>query len=290
MTLRRKGAVLSVLVLTLALIGCGEEKEMTAVEIRDAVVEAAANIETSQFDMNTTWNITRRNGESSEVLPLATVTGTGSGILDEANQKMETKMTFCLPPKKGGTINMEIEQYLVPKAIYTMTTMPGKPTTWTKKDLEKDWEEISPIKQEMELLTSGQVELLGSEQINGTDCYLLKVVPSIEKLWEAMIEPGIGVIIIEDEVDPEKVVEKGLMRVWVAKDSFFLMQDEIQIRMAMSSKALDLPLGEEEFDMIVDIEASSKHHNYNQPISIELPQEPEETAKTSALAPAGHGL
>jgi hypothetical protein len=180
---------------------------------------------------------------------------------------------------------MEIEQYFDPKAIYTKMTIPGQPTTWTKEDVDKDWEEMSPMKQEMELLTSGQVELLDSEEINGTDCYLLKVAPSIEKLWEVMVQPGMGDIIVEEKVDPQEMVKSGSLRMWIAKDSLFLMKDEMEMRMVVSSEAVKLPLGEEEFEMIIDTEASSTHHNYNQPVSIELPPEAKEAVGTSPLAP-----
>ena len=274
-------AALLGLALAVDLVGCRAEKEMTAEEIRDATVEAWANIETTQFDMNLTWNITKKNGEPSGVLLLITLTGTG--ILDEVNQemKMETKMTLYLPPEEGGTIDIQIEQYFDPKAIYTKTTMPERPATWIKEDVEKDWEEISPIKQEMELLASGQVELLGSEEVNGIDCYLLKVVPSIEKLWEVMIEPGMDMLIMEEKVDPQEMIESGSLRMWIAKDSLFLMKDEMEMRMVLSSEAVNLPLGEEEFEMVVDLEGSSTHYNYNQPVSIELPPEAEEAAGTS---------
>ncbi len=273
------------LALALALVGCRAEKEMTAEEIRDAVVEAWANIETTQFDMNSTWNITKKNGEPSEVLLLIILTGTG--ILDEVNQemKMETEMALYLPPEGGDTIDMEMEQYFVPKAIYTKTTIPGQPTIWTKEDVERDWEEMSPMKQEMELLTSGQVELLGSEEINGTDCYLLKVVLSIEKLWEVMVQPGMGDIIAEEKVDPQEMIESGSLRMWIAKDSLFLMKDKMEMRMVVSSEAVKLPLGEEEFEMIVDVKVSSTHHNYNQPVSIELPPEAEEAVGISPVGP-----
>lgn len=95
-------AALLGLALAVDLVGCRAEKEMTAEEIRDAVVEAWANIETTQFDMNSTWNITKKNGEPSKVLLLITLTGTG--ILDEVNQemKMEMEMTLYLPPEGGA--------------------------------------------------------------------------------------------------------------------------------------------------------------------------------------------
>jgi hypothetical protein len=72
---------------------------------------------------------------------------------------------------------------------------------------------------------------------------------------------------------------------WIAKDSLFLMKDEMEMRMVVSSEAVKLPLGEEEFEMIIDTEASSTHHNYNQPVSIELPPEAKEAVGTSPLAP-----
>ena len=270
------------LALAPALVGCRAEKEMTAQEIRDAAVEAWANIKTTQFDINSTRSITKKNDEPSEVLMLDILTGTG--ILDEVNQEMKTEMEiktlYLFPegdPEGGGTIDMEVEQYFVPKGIYTKTTRPGQFTSWTKEDMERDWEEMSPMKQEMELLTSGQVELLGSEEINGTDCYLLKVVPSIEKLWEVMDKLEMGNNIAKEKVDPQEMIKSVLLRMWIAKDSFFLMKDKVKMRMVVRPEDVKLPLEEEEkFEMVVDDKTSSTYHNYNQPISIELPPEAEE--------------
>jgi hypothetical protein len=96
-------AALLGLALAVDLVGCRAEKEMTAEEIRDAVVEAWANIETTQFDMNSTWNITKKNGEPAGIFPLL-ITLTGTGILDEVNQEMkvEMEMTLYLPPEGGA--------------------------------------------------------------------------------------------------------------------------------------------------------------------------------------------
>ena len=61
----------------------------------------------------------------------------------------------------------------------------------------------------------------------------------------------------------------------------------MEMRMVVSSEAVKLPLGEEEFEMIVDVKVSSTHHNYNQPVSIELPPEAEEAV---GISPVGSEL
>ena len=186
-------------------------------------------------------------------------------------------MTLDLPLEEGGPmeIEMEMDQYVVAEVVYMRMTMPELPTTWVKQDLPPGyWEEMSEIEQGIELLEFAQAELLGMEQVGGTNCYLLKVEPEIEKLWEAMMQqPGMGELMGGEIVDLEEIVESFLMRMWIAKNTFFPMKDEMRMTMFMSSEAMDLPPEEEEFEMTMEMETTSIYRNHNQPVSIELPAE-----------------
>lgn len=290
MALKRILVVFAVLAVALAValplvIYGGEEpaapeEKMTAEEIRDAVVEAAGNITTVQYDMDMDMSF---SGEMTMPATMSDIVM--SGIVDEVNQEMKMSMTLDLPPEQGGP--MEMEMYVVADVMYQQIPIPGMPAIWGKLELpEEYWEEASVIGRAIELLESAQAELLGTEGVGGTDCYLLKVEPDVEKLWEKMMQQiamfGVveeAMLAMSDLEEFEEMVESFSVKEWVAKDTFFLMKDETQMTMVMGPEAMNLPLGEEEFEVTMDMEVSTEYWNYNQPVSIELPAEAEEAVE-----------
>jgi len=61
---------------------------------------------------------------------------------------------------------------------------------------------------------------------------------------------------------------------WIAKDTYFLMKAEIDVDVESTAEIMDY-LGEEG-EMSIDMTLSFLAHNYNQPVTIELPPEAEE--------------
>jgi len=161
---------------------------------------------------------------------------------------------------------------------------------WTKEELPAQaWEIIkglSGLENYKELLKTAQVEVIGSEEVKGVDCYVLKLTPEIAQLLQTTgggFAGGVpGAPPIPEEILQE-VFSDFTVKQWIAKDTYFLMKAEIDAVMQLTSEFWEY-LGEEgemgeEAQMSIDSTLSFLAYNYNQPVSIVVPPEAEEATE-----------
>jgi glycine betaine/proline transport system substrate-binding protein len=85
------------------------------------------------------------------------------------------------------------------------------------------------------------------------------------------ILPGIDEDFLED------VFQDFSVRQWIAKDTYFLIKAEMDMTLELTPAAMGFP--EEEGLVTMDIKMDMLAYDYNQPVSIELPQEAEEATR-----------
>ena len=264
--------------------GCIEEERMSTAEIKEMVIATAENTDTYKFDMDMTQK-TLISNETDETE--MTMTSTGSGVMDRTSKKMklEMMMTMQLPEEAEipETKEMKMDIYFINNTLYTKMDMgiPMMPAQWTKREMpEEYWESQNQIGQQMELLNISKVELLEDKKVNDVDCYVLKLMPDIEKYWETVMkQEGLGELMQSlrqnDSFDIGKLIKEMSIKQWIAKDTKFPVKTEVQIKMAMSSADLNIPETEEEFTMTMDQRTNIVFYDYNKPVTIELPKEAE---------------
>ncbi len=274
--------------------GCVEEKRMSTAEIKEMVLATAENTDTYKFDMDMTQK-TLISNETDETE--MTMTSTGSGVMDRTSKKMklEMMMTMQLPEEAEipETKEMKMDIYFINNTLYTKMDMgiPMMPAQWTKREMpEEYWESQNQIGQQMELLNISKVELLEDKKVNDVDCYVLKLMPDIEKYWETVMkQEGLGELMQSlrqnDSFDIGKLIKEMSIKQWIAKDTKFPVKTEVQIKMAMSSADLNIPGTEEEFTMTMDQRTNIVFYDYNKPVTIELPKEAESAGEYPMFPP-----
>lgn len=253
-----------VLVMVLSFVACGEELP-SAQEIVDGVIDSSDNIRTYQFDIDETIDTTDGVGEEEHSFTLSS-----SGTVDVENRQLrvDTSIAETGQPEIvwGG------EQYFIDGMLYVKPKDPEGESEWMKQEAPEGWwegmQQTGLVESQIELLEAAQVEVIGSESVGSIDCYVLKVTPDLEKLWQLF-----NYLIFQEvpEVTEEylqEIFRSFSIKQWVAKDSYFLMKAEIDI-------ATEFP-PEEPGPATIDIAMVLLSYNYNQPASIELPPEAEE--------------
>lgn len=271
---RKISVVILALTLSLAAIGCGEE-ELTQEEIEKVVDNAAAanaEVDTLRFDMDmlmTTEVIAK--GETNEI----TIVTDGAGAIDRANREMQFTMNITTD-MPGKDEQMSVEFYAVAGWMYTKVDIPVIGEQWMKmRSTMEMWEAQSQIDQQVELLqTATEVNLLGSEYISGTECYVVELVVSAEafdKLLSQQQIPGMEDINLGD-LDLTDLFKEVSVKEWIAKDGYLLMKSEIHMLMEFTSSDLGVPKADLE-KMTMDMNLEARFYNHNQAVSIELPEE-----------------
>jgi len=132
------------------------------------------------------------------------------------------------------------------------------------------------IDEGVELLKPAPVELLGSERLDGVDCYVLKVTPDMADMYEKLFQSiGQGGQWLSKIFDFEEIIRSASMKMVIAKDTFYVMKVEMQMTIVMNQENMHLPFGEATFEVSGTSEYISRAYDYNQPASIILPAEAE---------------
>ncbi len=282
--IRKTSIVALGLVTVLALGACGVDP--SAEEIVEAMTEAMGTVDTYQYEAGLAFTATGE--EAGEPIDMS-MTMDLSGALDLASQQMRAEITMeaSISGEDPDIQAIGMEMYLVDDVMYLHTQLPemGSLSMWLKSEIpEGDWEELEQVGPQIELLEAAQVTVAGSEKVGAVDCYLLQIVPDLAQLWETLMAQGQAA----GGAWPEIPVEAGLpdissfaVRQWVAKDTYYLMKAEIDVTMSMPAETAGL--SEEEGDVEFEITATLMAHDYNRPVSIELPAEAEDAIDMDAF-------
>lgn len=223
--------------------------------------------------------IIKRLSEESEIEGEAmetTMEVDGSGALDIENYQMQMAMTMnaAVPGEDDTDIGMEM--YLVDNTYYILTDALGMGPAWMKFEMPMEsWEQMNQIESQVELLEAAEVEVIGSETVNGIDCYVVEVTPDVEQLWEMASQQALLTEEMPnfDEELLDEMLQEYSVKQWIAKDSHLIMKVEMEMNIEVTPEAMGYP--EEEGGITIDMAMTMLVNDYNQPVSIELPPEAE---------------
>ena len=283
-----------VLVMACAFTACNGEALPTAEEIIDASIEALEDVRTFEFEMEASMDAdVETEGEPDD----ANIEMDASGAMDTENYQTQLAITMHMEATGEEDTDMEAEMYLVDNTFYIMTDALGMGPMWMKLDMsemeelpEEYWEQpdLSELPPEMlefltELLEAFEIEVTGSERVDGIDCYVLESTPDMEQLWQMSMEmyETMGLEMPDMTDMPEdfedlldEMFDSFSVKQWIAKDTYFPMKVEIEIIMEFTAEDVGEP--EEEGEAAIDLFMTMLIYNYNQPVSIELPPEAED--------------
>ena len=250
---------------------------MLAEEIRDEAIAAEAELDTCQFGMDMTMDM--RIVMDGETFDSAMVID-AEGAIDKPNEEMYMDMTMIMEMTGEEDMEMSMAVYIVEDWMYAGQEMPGEPAMWLKMLMpEGMWEQISEqydiVAQHLDVLLGVEVQLVGTETVDGTECYVLEVIPSMEELWALMQLAGAGEG-LPPGLDFEELITDFSIRYWIAKDTYFTLKSAVELTMVLTPEDLGIPpelAGE--FDATVDMSMTGIMHHFNEAVSIELPPEAE---------------
>jgi hypothetical protein len=280
----RKILLLSLaLVLCFAFGGCAEKGEtLTAEQVDQIVIDAVnavAEAETYKFDMGMFMTMAVVGGTDPGTMTMGANT---TGAIDNVNQEMQMVMDETMNVPQQGEQQMQVEMYIANDWIYAKTSIGEQ---WMKTELTPEmWQTQKQAEQQIELLkTAKKVRFLGSEVVDGIQCYVFDIIPDMEKLVDYLNQEqsmvGVG-------LDIAKLAELFAnmsisIKEWVAEDTLLLTKTTAHMFVEVSPE--DVGATEEDFEkMTIDMSVEVLAHDYNQPVSIELPPEALEAPEMAA--------
>jgi hypothetical protein len=262
----------------------------SAQEIIDGVLEAQDDIKSYQYDLSMTIGM---SGEvDGEAADMAMDMGF-SGVMDIENEEGGAEISLSMTATGEDDVEMAMAMYIVDDMAYVMmdiASMMGgmigedmeAGPMWMKQPVsEGEWEEMAGMLsmtgshlELLELADVADISVTGSERVEGVDCYVLEIIPSLDQLWQtAMQQMAITDMQMPDvtaEILEEAFTEFSVKQ-WVTKGTYYLTKSEMVMSMEMTPELMEL-MGEEGM-ATMDIVVTFLIYDHNQPVSINLPPE-----------------
>jgi hypothetical protein len=269
-----------VLALLLTLPGCanGEPSQPEAEQIVAEAASATAGVNTCKFDLDAAITVKMTGGTNPGDMETM---ANGSGAVDNAHREMKVSVSSTASVHGAGKLKIETQTYIVADWLYTKLILGGIGGGWFKTKLTDEiWEMQNQLGQQIELMeTATEARLMGSEAVDGTDCYVVELAPGEEKLRDFLsrqMVPGTG--IDWSEINLETLSEATSITLWIAKDTRLLMKSEIDMLVELAAE--DIGVGEGDFEKLaLDMNTKTKLYDYNEPVLIRLPEEALEAAE-----------
>jgi hypothetical protein len=256
------------LVLSFTLVGC--DKGLPQDEI-DRIIESVTNAryDTVTLDMDMAMTMEIIGGsEEGEVA----MTGDGTGVMDMVNREMQMTMNMSVDIPELGEQTMVSKVYLVGNWMYTGVEIPDFGEQWFKQEaLPGMWEQQSQLEQQLAFLkTAVEINSLPDQAVDGTDCYVFEVVPSVEALGELLAQQASSTGMDFSQFDLANLFEEMKVTEWIAKDGYQVLKSEVYMRMQVLPE--DVGATAADFDkMVMDMNMTMRLYDYNQSVSIDLP-------------------
>jgi hypothetical protein len=264
-------AFAAALVFSASLSGCAQK--VSAQEITNRTLEAFPGVNTVRMSMQSTFDTASAGSSSSFTM---STTQSMTAEIQTSPPAMHAIMNISLNTSPLGNLNVSTTLYLIESWMYASTNLTGSVNAWTKYQLKpEDWTSQNQLEQQAEFLKSAvQVSLVGSEKVEGVECFVLDVKPDLVALSEFMNaqESGSGVDGIDfSRFDLVKIFKTYSIKEWVAKDNYLLQKAEMKVVMDLSQQEV-MPTSSAE-KATFTIKSTIYFHDYNKPVNITLPPE-----------------
>lgn len=200
------------------------------------------------------------------------ITISGAGVVDVPgkNSALSLEMTFTPPGEAARTVNTDV--FVVGGWEYVYSVQDA---TWTKFSLPAGTKgpESQMEQQTMLLRTASTAVYSGQEDVDGVKCYVLKLTPDLNALWQWFLYQGKAAGLQQPppaSVNLAKATKDAQLTIWVDSDKFLVKK--VQGSMAVEFTPADVGASASDFaSMGVVLSGELSMSDYNVPVDIRLP-------------------
>jgi hypothetical protein len=259
------------LAVSLVLTGCAS-KDPVAAEVLTKSMTAMQKVSsysgTIDMKMDANFSSSGQTGTMS-------VDATGTTLADVTKMNTYSKMDMNVSILGQDPENIQEESYMADNWVYMKMSVPGAADTWTKtkSTVSLTQDQIAQLTNLMKNSISSS--LVGTENVNGLDCYILKVDPDLTTLWQwLMAQQGseLSSLIDTSKLDLTKLIKDFGIKYWVAKNSYQIVKAEANMTMVLDASDLgQTDTGDGNMTLTMNMDMTFA--DYNKPVNIVVPVE-----------------
>ncbi|OPY54472.1 MAG: hypothetical protein A4E49_01050 [Methanosaeta sp. PtaU1.Bin112] len=274
----------SLMLLTLVLLLCSNGSlglannvtfdELMASALRSLVVDSSADLKSYSFDMEMSQEIDLVNLSTNETQKLCTRSlGYGMANMTQKALKLYMASLSHTLGDKDDTSAIAIEEYLINDTIYmkvdgnwTVIEMPGIADTWATQNA---------MTQQLDMFNQSRLTLIGSENVEGDDCYKVRAEINMEAMSDQLLEDVTSLLPMKS-INYNEIFRNMTLDIcyWITKDTHLLKKTEIIESFAVTPQSLGIT-GNQSEDMEMNIKSTVTmlFEGFNESVTVSLPSE-----------------
>jgi hypothetical protein len=258
--------------MSLGLAGCGSE--VSAQTISSNAINNSSELTSTKFEASMSMVMEIIGGSDPGK---AKMLGNAAGSIDFANMEMQMTLNGSMNfPGSGGDVDMAEAMYLTGGWFYVWMSVPGEVDQWVKEKLpDYAWTSANPLDQQIEFLqTAFQVTKLGTEKIDGVDCYIIQVTPDMEALSKWLLSQQQSTGLDMGNIDLSKMFKSYSVKEWISKDAYLPVKADINVSLEILPQDMgDTPESAGMDKMTINMSEQVKYYDHGKPVIIQLPPE-----------------
>ena len=249
-------------------------EELNASELQALVADSSAKLESYRFTMEMEQSIDLTNLTSNETQKLSSrsLGFCSANTTDRAMKMVLASLTVPDADDKNVTA-MTVEEYLLNDTLYlkidrnwTALKLPGMALAWSQQNT---------MNQQVDILNHSNLTLLGSEMVDGQDCYKLLVdidTASFADQLSTQTDSYMSMLPMNFSSLYSNMTLQAYY--WITKDTHLLKKTEIWESFIVNPRSLGLQVNESE-NIVMNVATNiiMLFSGFNQRVNIELPAE-----------------
>jgi hypothetical protein len=247
--------------------------------LKQRMIDATENLTTYSYAVNSETNASYSNSSSSGSV---TVVSKSQGAVDMRNRAARSSMLLETMPKGGESKVDLLEIYFINGTDYTSWN-----GNWSSNAVSNVTEGMwvhNEIVQQVNLIGMSEMEMVGTEELDGREVYVLRGSPS-QQLYRTYLALALvsayasspislprAILRASRDINSTKLLDNGemVLTAWVDKDTYRLKKNMIETKVSATPEILNLT-GEEDFTIIAETAETSTFTDFGAPVVIALP-------------------
>jgi hypothetical protein len=263
---------------------------MSQAQLEALLADSVANqesINTYRFDLDMDMITEAIGGYEAGKMTLFTKSNGAANVASNQMQmNMEMSMSLEGVGEESGSQDLNYDMYIYPDWTYIRMEVPGMGEQWMKMPTTEDMEasfNANMVDQQLGPLESAvEIQLLRYEEVDGADCYVLSIVPDMEDFmqWVSQQQGSTQDMDWDEMAMATDAIKKLSYFCYITKDTSMLKRIVVEMEMEFTPEQAGASASD--FNtMIMIMNMDMKMYDYNEPFSIDLPDEAENAMEVS---------
>ncbi len=251
------------------------DEDLNASELKAMLSASSASLQSYRFllEMDQMTELVNLSDPAVESQRIAS-RSFGVGAVNMTARALKLVMATVILPEgdEENATAMAIDEYLINDTVYLR--LDGNWTSLLIPFSEDVWSQQNTIEQQVEMFNSSNITLLGSEVVEGLDCYKLKADIDMASFASQLSQNNSYLPL--QPINFSQLFNNATLEAyyWITKDTHLLKKSDVSESFVILPQDLGLPsTGPENLEMRVHADISMIFDGFNESIMIELPAE-----------------